>query len=178
MPRETASFEAAVAQSIQDWLTRTMPAVAESLGPLPDTVEPTRKEKLERWSLRTDQVAPGPMTDALADEALRMIVEEHRQAGKPVPDPDTLAKLTAAKVNAVLHPYRQDVFGRGIPQPDARVREARAYKRLAEKEQPPQTEVLSDSRRIEPQSAALPAPTMAAAPGAAPEPTPPTEGGY
>lgn len=136
MPRQTASFEAAVAASISDWLHRYIPAVAESLGPLPDTVDPTSKEKARRWSLRTDKVEPGPMTDALADEALAMILEEHRAQQKPAPDRDALAKLVAARVNGVLYEYRKDVFGRGNPLPAARVKEAERYARLAQKEQP------------------------------------------
>lgn len=136
MPREPESFEAAVAKSIEDWLHRYMPAVAESLGPLPDTVLPSAREKLERWNLRTDQVPPGPMTDALADEALKAILEQHQQAGTPPPDPDTLTKLVAAKVNAVLYPYRQDVYGRGIPKPEQRVKEAEKYARMAQKQAP------------------------------------------
>lgn len=154
MPREPESFEGAVAQSIQDWLHKYIPAVAESLGPLPDTVEPTRREKASRWSLRSDKVPPG-VEDQLADEALKMILEEHQQGGTPVPDPDTLTKLTAAKVNAVLYPYRHEVYGRGLPRPAERVREAERYAKLAGQQQP-------IIETVEP--------TPAPAPPAAPEP--------
>jgi hypothetical protein len=122
---------------------------------LPDTVIPSQREKIERWNLRTDQVPEG-MADQLADEALRMLIDDYSQQGKPQPDPDQLTKLVAAKVNAVLYPYRQEVYGRGTPRPDARVREAERFKRLSEKQM-----MSGEDRYSRPAGPEQPAPTPA-----------------
>lgn len=159
MPRQPDSFEGAVAKSIEEWLHRMMPAVAEALGPLPDSVEPTQREKLERWNLRTREVPPEAV-DLLADEALKMILDEHAGRQQPIPDRDTLTKLVAARVNKVLYPWNAEVYGRGTPRPADRIREAERYQRLAMKEQP---------APVESAMPALPAPTEPA-PTPAPEP--------
>ena len=175
MPKVPDSFEGAVAKSIEDWLHTTMPGVASSLGPLPDTVEPSRSEKLERWNLRADQVPPGPMTDALADEALRKVLEEHQSQGKPPPSGETLTQLVAAQVNAVLYPYRKEVYGRGIPRAADKVKEAARYARLAGRQEPAASDLLAASTASG-AALALPAPAAALArPDAvvAPAPTPP-----
>lgn len=176
MPRQPESFEGAVAASIEAWLHKYMPAVAETLGPLPDTVEPTRREKASRWNLRSDKVPPG-VEDQLADEALKMILEEHQQGGQPVPDPDTLAKLTAAKVNAVLYPYRHEVYGRGLPRPTERVREAERYAKLAGQQQPIIETVATTPAPAPSVASEPPAMLDALAPPALPAPGDPLKGG-
>lgn len=173
MPKTPDSFESAVGASIGEWIHRYIPAVADSLGPLPDTVEPTRREKADRWNLRSDKVPPGA-EDQLADEALQMIVEEHQQQGKPPPDPDTLAKLTAARVNSVLYPYRREVYGRGLPRPEERVAEARRYAKLSG-EQVLREPTTASAPTAAPESPAMPDATETAATSSSADPT---ERGY
>jgi hypothetical protein len=126
MPREVRSFEADVGKAVSDWIHHFIPAVAEKLGPLPDTVVPSRDELNDRWTLRSDKVPPG-MEIELAKQAAQAILEEHQAQKKPLPDNDTLTKLVAARTNAALYPYRSEVYSRGTPRPEERIKVARQY---------------------------------------------------
>lgn len=126
MPREAKSFEADVGKAVEDWIHTYIPEVAAKLGPLPNSVIPTKAELQERWNLRSLEVPEGAEA-TLAQQALSVIQEEHTAQGKPLPDPDTMVKLVASRTSAALYPYRKDVYGRGNPRPAEKVKAARQF---------------------------------------------------
>jgi len=131
MPRQMPQpFEIAVAQHVHQEARRRGKALAEMLGPLPDSVQLTKREADSRWQLRTDKVPP-EAAPQLAREALTMLTEQYASEGRPLPQGERLALLVAAKVNAVLYPYRRKLVATGTPEPEEQVRVAGQYRRRA-----------------------------------------------
>lgn len=122
-------------RAIQEELHRRAKALADLLGPLPNSVIMSTRETDERWDRRTDQVPP-EMTPQLATEALKQITEEHAVRGAPLPPREQLVLLVAARTNAVLYPYRRKLVSTSNPEPEQQVKTATQYARRAEKRQP------------------------------------------
>lgn len=123
------SFQELVAREYDRLLHTVASGAAKEQGSLPDSHDLTKDDEAVRWEHRNPKIKAEQLP-MVADQIALGIVQKYTEAGKPLPDQQTMTRLVAAQVNRVwTEGQRRELVSRGFPQPKSQVDRAKGLAR-------------------------------------------------